>query len=142
MPDLIAHIRQAKHNLECAERFLSNAECRDWAITAAFYAAIHFVEAGLTSYPDAELKGSLGDDSYHNRRQDLVRTKFGPECFKRYRKLREASQNVRYLADWGRKSSTGISLGYYSVENAIEMVTEHVTIIKNEIQQQAKINLN
>lgn len=143
MPDLIAHVQQAHHNLHCAAEILKDPSCRDWAITAAFYAAIHFVEAGLTSYPSTELKDLIGDDGYHNQRQELVRVKFTQECYRNYRKLREASQNVRYLVNWGgRKSSTGTSLGYYSLDDATKMVSEYVSTIKNEIEKETGIDLS
>lgn len=73
---LADHIRQANHNQECAKFMLGDTTMRDWAITAAFYSAIHFVEAGFTTIAAIEhsettphARGGLGKfrNSYRDR---------------------------------------------------------------------------
>ena len=49
MADLADHINQAKHNEACAAHLLSEKTYRDWAITATFYAAVHFAESAFNS---------------------------------------------------------------------------------------------
>ncbi len=99
MADLVCHLKQSKHNLSCAKTLLNVANSRDWAITACFYAAIHFVEAGLIAVrggTSRQLSPGRGTNA-HSIRQNLVKSVFNDDCYLKYRHLREASMEVRYL---------------------------------------------
>ncbi len=140
MADLVDHVAQAKHNLDCASQFLNNTQCRDWAITAAFYAAVHFAEAGFTAteigHSDAKRPQNEEPHSYRAR---LVREKFGDACYRSYQKLRNASYNVRYLTNWPTKP--GVSLDYYTQTDATRLVTVELPTIRQGIQATLGISL-
>lgn len=137
MASLIDHLHQAKHNAACAAKLLNEKAYRDWAIPATFYAAIHFAEAGFTATDvgHSENKGAQAD-SPHDVREQLVREKFGNTCWRSYRKLREASRNVRYLPDWQIKSGT--ALEYYQHTDAVRFLTEELPRVQGEIQKAIK----
>ncbi len=141
MADFIDHLHQAQHNMDCAKRLVSNPQDRDWAITAAFYSAVHFAEAGFNNneilHSESKCPSTI---SPHKFRENMVKAKFGNICFRSYRKLFDASYNVRYLPM--TYSTTGIALDYYSQADAIKFIdTELATIIK-EIQNVIQIPLN
>jgi predicted HD phosphohydrolase len=139
--DLLEHLTQAKHNLDCAAKFIRDTQCRDWAITAAFYSAVHFAEAGFTAtdigHSDAKRPQ---DEEPHAYRERLVREKYGDICYKSYRKLRNASYNVRYLPDWRTRLGTG--LDYYSQTDAEKFLTIELPQVRQEIQKAASVNLD
>lgn len=100
------HISQAKHNERVANHLAGSPEMYDWGITAAFYSAIHYLEAKFFSlpqivhtetsiprYPDGELQYTG-----HTWRQRLVRRHLPPAVYKAFRKLRENSETARYLS--------------------------------------------
>lgn len=143
MADLVDHINQAKHNAACAAHLLGGKTYRDWAITATFYAAVHFAEAAFNSLPDvrhSETQG-ISPDSPHDVREKLIRDKFGEACWKSYKKLRQASNNVRYLASW-RSMRTGTALDYYQPADAEKFLSEDLTRVKSEIQKVVKVKLD
>jgi hypothetical protein len=133
MAELVDHTNQAIHNADCA-RDLVNTKYWDWAITAAFYSAVHLVEAGFLSFPEIQHTPSHlpGSESPHTYRQNKVKEKFGYACFESYRKLRSASQNVRYLIP--PSSEIGIATDYYPQTIAVSFVNRDLNIIKQEIE--------
>jgi len=139
--DLLDHVAQAKHNLDCAAKFVQDTQCRDWVITAAFYSAVHFVEAGFTatSIGHSDTKRPQ-DEEPHAYRERLVREKYGDTCYKSYRKLRIASYNVRYLADW--RTRTGTGLDYYSQTDAERFLKVELPRVRQEIQNAIGVNLD
>ena len=141
MADLVDHVAQAKHNFACASKFLTDTPCRDWAITAAFYAAVHFAEAGFTATDVGHSEtGRPQNEEPHAYRERQVLSKFGDACYKSYRKLRVASYNVRYLANWSARP--GMSLGYYTQADAIRLVTVELPAIRQEIQSTLGVDLS
>lgn len=84
---------------------LSVSGFHDWAITVCFYAAIHFVEARLfymhfqhteTSVP-LNQQGEL-EYTPHRWREKMVRDNFAMPVWRSFRKLRENSEQARYLS--------------------------------------------
>jgi hypothetical protein len=141
MANLPDHIAQAKHNLECAEKFLQGGGCDDWAITAAFYAAVHFAEAGFAATEIEHTESSCPDEEEpHAYRERTVKEKFGVPCWKSYRKLREASFNVRYLVLW-KSGRIGTALDYYSSDDVNRFVKRDLPTIRGEIQKSG-VDLN
>ncbi|MGD0877787.1 MAG: hypothetical protein ABSA01_06535 [Anaerolineales bacterium] len=140
MADFIDHLHQALHNLDCAKRFVANSNDRDWAITAAFYSAVHFAEAGFisTDVIHSELKCPQGITP-HKFREEKVKEKFGITCYRSYRKLINASYNVRYLPM--AFSRTGMALDYYSQDDAKRFIDADIPIIINEIQLATNMKL-
>jgi len=114
------HISQAKHNTECARRFLSG--CRDWAITAAFYAAIHYVEAGL------EQRSNLHSVGHTDRLKKL--STINKSCIRYYRNLEVACRRVRYLDP----NSAGDALTYYLPKDAAAFIDIDLMNVKQELE--------
>ena len=141
MANLPDHVAQAKHNLDCAEKFLQGGGCDDWAITAAFYSAVHFAEAGFAMTEIEHTESSCPDgEEPHAYRARAIKENFGVPCWKSYRKLREASFNVRYLALW-KSGRIGTALGYYSPNDASQFVKQDLLTVRREIQKSG-VNLN
>jgi hypothetical protein len=141
--DFIDHIRQAKHNQECATAIMTHMpKFRDWAITATFYAAVHLAEAGFTrvSVQHSDVT-KPSNENPHDYRQRMVKDNFGNDCWKRYRKLRIASQTVRYLADW--QSNPGKEgMDYYSEAGAEKFLKEDLPYLTVEIGKITGTNLS
>ncbi len=137
MADFIDHVKQANHNQNCAAKFANSRDTLDWAITAAFYSAIHFVEAGIATTNMGHSHVSCpSDTSLHDHRQDLVRKNYR-SCYRNYRSLRQASQAVRYLSD----QKTGLASNYYSNLDVKEFVHTDLQTIKTEIEAIVKVEL-
>lgn len=131
------HRSQAEHNKATAKKLLEQQPHHDWAITAAFYAAIHYFECWLFKKygehtettipinPDGKLEYTA-----HGWREQLIKTHLSRKAFTSFRKLRSASETARYLSlsrlsprsspDWIRSPASE----YFSVEQARELVEE------------------
>lgn len=141
MAEFIDHLNQAKHNLSCAQKFLKDPSCRDWSITATFYSAVHFAEAGFTATPVLHTEQTNNSDmGAHAYRSNMVNKHFGKDCWKSYRKLVDASYNVRYLGLW--KSKIGGALTYYSPEDVKNFIEKDLSLVRREIQSSVKLDLS
>ncbi len=89
MPNLADHILQARHNEEFYQVTDKNA-FSDWAMTAIFYAALHYIDALLASL------GTV-DPGSHSVRDDQVhkRAELRPIA-NSYFRLKNRSRNARY----------------------------------------------
>lgn len=142
MADFIDHVDQAIHNLQCAKLFFANRSCGDWAITAAFYSALHFVEAGFTSTPIIHSEQSKSQDqSSHNFRENEIHKLYDEKCWRSYRKLFEACYNVRYLALW-RKGKQGVALHYYQSDDITRFIDIDVENVREGVQIKSGLNLS
>ena len=130
MADFIDHVQQAKHNLSCANTFLNLGTCRDWAITAAFYSAVHFVEAGFSTIPH------IRHTSSHATRNSECQLTFG-NCYRQYRKLFNASIIARYL-----QGANSVAGGYYTQQAASDFINQDLPHIRNVIEQQLNIDMH
>lgn len=141
MADFIDHVNQAKHNLSCARKLVGDNQCRDWAITAAFYSALHFVEAGftITNIVHTDLNRPR-NESAHTYRMREIKNEFVKKCWFSYRKLFSASYYVRYLALWN--SQTGEALSYYSQDDVNSFVENELGVIRHEIQTISGLDLS
>lgn len=142
MADLISHIQQAKHNKDCAAHFFEdNPSNRDWAITAAFYSAVHYIEACFTSIQEiGHTEDACGNQEKHGFRTRMVRKHY-PVAWKSYRKLQDASYIVRYIV----KDIPGkqrFSLAYYTADDAEKMLTTELENIISNLQKGSGINLS
>lgn len=89
MPQPTEHIAQAEKNERLYER-LVGTEFNDWAITALFYAALHYVDAYFVSQTGVRPPN-------HNLRNRLVdRTLNQARVSPAYRELYRLSRKVRY----------------------------------------------
>ena len=115
MSDREPHIEQARHNEGLARELAADGyRFRDWSITAAFYAAVHYFEARLHdqpefTHPGASVPISHTEDSVprtngrmryspHAWREELLRANCDMQTWRAYRSLRVASETARYHA--------------------------------------------
>jgi len=91
MASHLKHIEQWKHN----RAFLAtiSAEYPDWVVTAAFYAALHAIDALLT------FDGVPAIVSHDARNRTLRQTNRYQKLYKAYEPLYSLSRTVRYLAE-------------------------------------------
>jgi len=109
MPLTNQHIQQAEKN----EVFFSSFDAgstlySDWAVTALFYAALHYVDACL---------GHLNFHPVsHAQRTPLIRH-YLPQIFQWYRELKDESEQARYQL----KMFTSQQVVQYQQENLLEI---------------------
>jgi HEPN domain-containing protein len=88
------HLKQAQHN----EAFLASFELAkslylDWALTAAFYAALHYLRALMAKYGYMNVS-SYGDMDKAFDRLSLLKN--NPAVHDAYRQLKDDSRSARY----------------------------------------------
>jgi len=87
------HLTQVRHNIDILNSFCSGAvpypttAYPDWAVTLAFYTAVHLVEARLAQH-------GIHSTS-HLQRNNEVRRRFRP-IRRNYDRLQSSSQEARY----------------------------------------------
>jgi len=90
------HLAQARSNLTLLAYLLSAAEplaevARQWAVTVAFYTAVHCVEAQLHS------AGLPPASSHHRRARQLDQAGIPLDVVRAYAQLQQWSEQARYL---------------------------------------------
>lgn len=136
------HISQAKHNERVGNHLAGSPEMYDWGITAAFYSAIHYLEAKFFSLPrilhtetniprspDGELEYTA-----HAWRQQLIRLHLPRDVYRAFRKLRESSETVRYLSygqvGQGLPAAKVPSMQYFGQKDAQNMLHKDLQCLK------------
>ena len=116
------HLRQAEHNKNLAAQLETDSNLRhwDWLITIDFYSAVHYVESAFFFTDIVHTETACQDGDKHAFRSQNVRKHLGNECWRSYRKLQQASYNVRYLA-LANAQPTDIAIKYYSLNDAKNM---------------------
>jgi hypothetical protein len=146
MADYLVHLSQAQHNEEVANRLIQEPPYHDWGITAAFYAAIHYVKCWLSHRPEQHTETSIpvnrdGKLQYtpHAWREKVVERDCSKDAFKSFRKLRDASETARYLSLF-RVRAGGIpqwlnkpAAEYFSQRNAKNIVEQDLLMLKSEL---------
>lgn len=139
-----AHICQAEHNERVANHLAGSPEMYDWGITAAFYSAIHYLEAKFFSLPSvlhtetSIPKGPDGKLEYtaHAWRQQLILAKF-PQVYKAFRKLRENSEIARYLSYAqpapGQSPYAAPAMQFFSQRDAQNMLRKELRDLKSGV---------
>jgi hypothetical protein len=122
------HLAQARYNEALAKELIE--KYGDWAITVAFYAAVHYVEAKF-----ATRRMHTGYDEGHGVRANRLRDVSSLECFQAYKNLRTASNHVRYLELWEERGER-LAHEYYSEENVRQFVEQDLVIVKQELDYQ------
>jgi len=135
MGDYQAHLIQARHN-ECLIHFLNpdSIDFPDWVITAAFYSALHYVEAGFNNN-DSILHSHIHKrlkESVHDTRLRLIANSYSKKVYKSYKNLLDASYISRYL--WDKASRQDILPGYryYSRQNVRDFYDIDLANVKRE----------
>lgn len=135
MTEYHVHLTQAQHNKSLADVLARRRPYHDWAITSAFYAAIHYFEGWLSvNTPEQHTETSIPVDSdgnprysLHSWREELVRNNIDRTAFICYRTLRQASNTARYLttlpppnadAGWLRLRASD----YFSLEDVANLM--------------------
>lgn len=121
MPSRSDHISKAEHN----ERFAQKVDqtlpsYRDWAVTAYFYSALHYVEAYLaTRIPPIHSPGHHARDDQVGRDPALKR------IFHQYSELKNDSTNARYQT----YTPSPIDLSNYVIPNHLAIKKYILSII-------------
>ena|ERR1700742_244492 len=89
MPSIDAHVKQAQGNEQFYLDVLGGeaSSTPEWAMTALFYAAVHYVQAGCVHF------GACPKD--HGMRKEAIQTHFR-EIRAAYSKLYQDSRDARY----------------------------------------------
>lgn len=96
MPSKQAHAAAAKRNQGTLEYLLKDDAHLEWAVTVAFYKALHIVEASLAT----KQPGCVEHTDDHKSRNRLLKTTIRfQHIWKMYRPLFEASLIARYLRE-------------------------------------------
>jgi hypothetical protein len=141
MASLPDHLHQAWHNQELAEKLTTRQglEFRDWLITIAFYAAVHYVEAFFTTVTAIGHTDTACPDNEreHKFRRRKVKEQLGPEPWKSYSKLMNASYHVRYLPiSLGR---VGIGSAYYRPDDAKRFFERDLRVVRDAVGQHIRV---
>ena len=137
------HIEQARHNEEVANELVQNPPNHDWGITAAFYAAVHYVESWLFNKPEKHTETSVPiaggklQCSVHAWRLRIVERYLSKAAFNSYQELKAASESARYLS----LSKPGIfhiplsilASEYFHANDAQDMVKDNLETLKKEL---------
>lgn len=99
------HLAQAGHNERFADELTQTMRYKDWVITAAFYAAVHYAEAFFFSIKGVKhSETSVPRDergkprvSLHTWRKTVLLDHCTGVAYTCYRNLQEASETARYL---------------------------------------------
>lgn len=92
MPSVEQHLEQAKRNAAFAERLLGDGDVgQEWAMTAVFYAAVHYGRAVVAAAQLGTLTSHHSFESYLQR--DL---KAPPHIYKAYRFMKDEAEAARY----------------------------------------------
>lgn len=97
-----AHLIQARHNEDLIQLLGPDSrEFPDWVITATFYSALHYLEAGFNN--NIGILHShlckLRNEPLHHTRQRLLRLHYSLQAYQSYRDIYDASIRSRYLYD-------------------------------------------
>jgi hypothetical protein len=97
-----AHLRQAHANLAQAQRLLATSTgdptAMQWVVTAAFYCAVHCIEAHLAA--QVQLPPQKRHSRTHRQRQVVMADPgagIPPDVYAAYRMLKWRSEGARYL---------------------------------------------
>jgi hypothetical protein len=94
MPTKDEHLRQARHNEAFLGTFdLAQSVYLDWAATAAFYSALHYLRALMSRLNYTNISGYGDMDRAFER---LAILKRNPGIHDSYRQLKDDSRSARY----------------------------------------------
>lgn len=143
MTDWITHLTQAQHNTEFAQQTLNNhPDFRDWAITAAFYAAVHYVEAcfykdkKIKHTEDAAPKAGLAQ---HTFRLETLKDN-AKSVYVHYKILYTACMDVRYLENFGSPPKDWQS--FFTEADVKNLVEKRLPAVKDTLQKRYKVKFD
>jgi hypothetical protein len=131
------HLRQARHNEAFAAQLAADKSLPyfDWLITVCFYAAVHYAEALFYFQPEIQHTESACpvDEERHAYRARMLRRTAGEQCYRSYRKLRDASYNVRYLG-LAMQRPNDIAVHYYTLADAQRMFSDALANVRIAVE--------
>jgi len=147
MADYFVHLSQAQHNEQLAIKLVQEPPFHDWGITAAFYAAIHYLECWLFNRREKHTETSIPvrrdgklSCTPHAWRERIVGRQLNKYAFISFRKLRDTSETARYLSlyrievgrppQWLDKPASQ----YFRPEDAKNMVEKDLATLRNELK--------
>ena len=145
MSKLVHHLAQAQHNEKLAQTLLNLPPYHDWAITAAFYAAIHYAEAAIFSSQWTHSETSIeknpdGRNRYTPhawRIQLLQRMRIPGPGLRSFKVLRDASQTARYLSEMGDEGVASFvecpASSHIDIEQAKTLVNKHLLNVRKNL---------
>ena len=115
MPSFSDHNKQANSNIGFVN-FLQKSNCDyfDWKVTAAFYTAVHIVNAHLHSAVDEHYQRHSKVELALNPENELSPAKISMDAFIAYKKLHNLSRRSRYLIHEDEKSRDVEGMHYIS----------------------------
>ncbi|MDP2982350.1 MAG: hypothetical protein Q8O92_03350 [Candidatus Latescibacter sp.] len=131
MPDESVHILLAKHNQDLINHLLENkSQFHDWITIAAFYKALHIVEALF--FNDPEIRHG---QNHENRDRFLKTNNKYKNIYIHYRPLWAAATIARYLE--GPRTSTVNSFSeYMSPDDVISIIlNNHLLQVEKSAQK-------
>ena len=117
MPSRSEHIAKAEANEE-AVRFLEN-DHPDWAVTALFYAAVHWVDAVLDGIDEV----SIHPKQHRQRRRGIARQPELRTIAEHYRALQDASV---VSADRAQATQAAVVAALNAAAERIESITRRL----------------
>jgi len=90
MPTREDHLATAERNLVFAEQVKANGNFLEWAVTALFYAAVHYGRAFISA------KGGPAMTSHRGFETHFVRIGGDQGLYATYRELKDESERARY----------------------------------------------
>ena len=97
MPSARVHLSQAQHNEKLGETLKQSLLYKDWLITTAFYAAVHYVEYELAKNVPPMHTEKNSDGDWHAWRSQQVALRLNLADYVAYTNLRHNSTLARYL---------------------------------------------
>jgi len=113
-----AHVRQAEHNETFYSQLLTT-EFLDWAVTAIFYSALHYVDGYLAT---KNINPKFAHPPTHEVRTPLVgRESNLRHIWPQYRRLKDKSEAARYrIKHFTQGEVEGLK------ENEFEVIKSHI----------------
>lgn len=134
MASQVDHLDQAEHNEEFAKSLTVSTPIpyRDWVEIAAFYSAVHYVEAYYDGVhgKHSEKQQSLSNvRSVHEFRVNMVKKYLSTTAATAYIKLYRTSKMLRYLETVGTRGS------WLTDDDTKGFVDADLAAVKQEVKQ-------
>jgi hypothetical protein len=131
------HVAQARHNTSLAEDLAHDMVYKDWIVTAAFYAAVHYVEAMFYRERQWHTEKDRGGIPAHQWRVERLEAmtvggKIPHRCWLIYKNLQQASNQARYLELWETRGGK-TAADYFSEQTTRAFLTQDLETLKSEL---------
>jgi hypothetical protein len=134
MPSQAAHLAAAAENQKAIDYLAQKLEdFSGWAVTVAFYKALHLVEALFA----ADGAGNNGHtDDHRDRNQELKTNQRYQHIWRHYNKLWQASRIARYLRENNNAPTYDVFTQYMPVPVVRNRVLHHYLVqVENSVRK-------